>query len=80
MNDIIVFRQTTPLVEVHAVFQVTEDVLALLGQDVVHHVSWNVDILLGVFIILSVGQLKSKDWGKQQRKSEWFSVQLWILD
>lgn len=54
--------------EVSAVFQVTEDVLALLGKDVIHHVSWDMDIFLGVFIILSVGQLKSKDWGKGERK------------
>lgn len=46
--------------EVGAVLQITEDVLALLGQHVVHHVSGNMDIFLRVFIVLSVGQLKSK--------------------
>lgn len=54
--------------EVRAVFQITEDVLALLGQDMVHHVSWNMDILLGVFIVLSVGQLETEDRGKGERK------------
>lgn len=66
------FRWTTPLVEVSSVFEITEDILALLGQHVIHHVTWNMDTGFGVFIILSVRQLKRKDWGKGEKRNRGF--------
>lgn len=45
--------------EVVSVLQVTEDVLALLGQHVIHHIVGDMNICFGVLIMFSVVQLKN---------------------
>lgn len=45
--------------KVVSILQVTEDVLALFSQHVIHHIIGDVNICFGVFIISSVVQLKN---------------------
>lgn len=42
-----------------SVFQVTEDILAFLGQHVIHHIIGDVNVCFGVLVMFSVVQLKS---------------------
>lgn len=44
--------------EIVSILKVTEDVLALFGQNMVHHIIGDVNICFGVLIMFSVVQLK----------------------
>lgn len=46
--------------EIAAVFNITKDLLAFLGKDIVQHVAWNIYLSLVVLIVLLVAQLEKK--------------------
>lgn len=50
------------------VFQVTEDVLAVFSQHVIHHIDGDVNICFGILIIFSVVQLKNHFLKTKRRK------------
>lgn len=50
------------------VFQVTEDVLAVFSQYVIHHINGDVNIGFGVLVISSVVQLKSHSFKDKKKK------------
>lgn len=62
------FRERRPLMEEVLVFQVTEDVLAVFSQHVIHHINGDVNICFGILIISSVVQLKNRIFLKTKRR------------
>lgn len=52
------------------VLQVTENVLTLFGQHMIHHVIGDMNICFGVFIIFSVVQLNSNIFLKTKIRKE----------